>query len=91
MDKQSKIQGQTMIQDISPAHLNNHYDPTKTADENSIILFSDLDGMELCSNPQRVNYYVNTLQTEKSSGFANEQGFSISRVIVFVRHSLLVS
>lgn len=28
-----------MIQDISPAHLNNHYDPTKTADENSIILF----------------------------------------------------
>ena len=28
-----------MIQDISPAHLNNHFDPTKTADENSIILF----------------------------------------------------
>ncbi|MEE3495288.1 MAG: NAD(+) diphosphatase [Butyrivibrio sp.] len=31
-----------MIQDIAPAHLSNHYDPAKTADENSIILvFSD--------------------------------------------------
>ena len=31
-----------MIQDIAPAHLNNHYDPAKIADENSIILvFSD--------------------------------------------------
>ena len=28
-----------MIQDISPAHLNNHYNPAKVADENSIILF----------------------------------------------------
>ena len=28
-----------MIQDISPSHLNNHYDPAKSADDNSIILF----------------------------------------------------
>ena len=27
-----------MIQDIAPSHLSNHYDPAKTADENSIIL-----------------------------------------------------